>query len=387
VVGKINSTFRAIFSARLHSRALLRDKIQALKQSNNCYYAHLTLSQEARDELQWWIDNLEGWNGRSLIPDTTEITLTTDASNTGWGAVLGPQRTGGFWTYEERQKHINLLEIRAIEFGLRSFVNQLKGKSVLIQTDNTTAMAHVNHMGGTRSEELSRAAEQLWCFALTNKMRLQATHIPGELNTEADEESRQGPDSQDWMLNREIFHQLNQWWGPFQIDLFASRANAQLHRFFSWRPDPFATGIDAFQQDWTNLHAYANPPWILMPRVLTKIRRDKASVLLIAPVWPSQPWYPTLLQMLVDQPWLLPQREDLFLPGFLGNQPPVNAPQWQVAAWPLSGDNMKQKAFQATLPPLSPTDILNGLPSRMGPRGVNLVAGVVQNRLILFYVQ
>ena len=157
----------------------------------------MTLSLEVKEELQWWIDHLESWNGRSLLPDKTDMVVTTDASETGWGASLGSRRTGGYWNLSERLFHINVLEVMAIEFCLRSYVNDLRNKSVLIRTDNTTAMAYVNHMGGTKSRELSTAAERLWHFALENNMRLTAAHIPGVENTVADEESRQGPDLAD----------------------------------------------------------------------------------------------------------------------------------------------------------------------------------------------
>ena len=39
-------------------------------------------------------------------------------------------------------------------------------------------------------------------------------------------------------------------------------SRGELERFFSWRPDPDAEGLDAFNQDWTSLKGkgYANPP-------------------------------------------------------------------------------------------------------------------------------
>ena len=77
--------------------------------------------------------------------------------------------------------------------------------------------------------------------------------------------------------------------------LFVSRLTAQLPQFFSWRPDPLALATNPLLQDWSILQAYANPPWNLMGRTLAKVQRDTEELmLLIAPVWPSQPWYPIL---------------------------------------------------------------------------------------------
>jgi hypothetical protein len=40
----------------------------------------------------------------------------------------------------------------------------------------------------------------------------------------------------------------------------------------------------------------------MIPICLTKIKKDKAVVILVCPLWPSQPWYPLLLEMATDIP-------------------------------------------------------------------------------------
>ena len=61
--------------------------------------------------------------------------------------------------------------------------------------------------------------------------------------------------------------------GPTEVDMFASRLTTQVKRFFSWRPDPEAEALDAFNQNWGNLQGrgYANPPWNLVGRVLNRV--------------------------------------------------------------------------------------------------------------------
>ena len=80
-------------------------------------------------------------------------------------------------------------------------------------------------------------------------------------------------DRSDWILNPRIFNKIQQKWGPLEVDMFASRLTAQLKRFFSWRPDPEAEALDAFNQNWGNLQgrSYANPPWNLVGRVLNRV--------------------------------------------------------------------------------------------------------------------
>ena len=59
---------------------------------------------------------------------------------------------------------------------------------------------------------------------------------------------------------------------------------------------------DAFLQYWRQVKGYTNSPWNLVGRVPSKVKSKKVQLVLIAPVWPSQPWYPRLLSPLVAQP-------------------------------------------------------------------------------------
>jgi len=125
-----------------------------------------------------------------------------------------------------------------------------------------------------------------------------------------------------------------------EVDLFASQLTHQLPRFFSWRPDPQAEAVDAFQQDWGQLKGYANPPWCLVGRVLNKVRSQEAQLILVAPVWKGQSWYPVLLGMLRDF-----------------SQPPLitagggdSREQWSShPGWPVTGRNLETDAFQQML--------------------------------------
>ena len=57
------------------------------------------------------------------------------------------------------------------------------------------------------------------------------------------------------------------------------------------------------------LHVF--PPFGLIHKCLRKIIKDKATVLLIAPVWQSRPWYLMLLNLLYDRPLLLPHNPQI----------------------------------------------------------------------------
>ncbi len=356
LLGRLAQLAPAVAPTRLKLRAALQDKHRALLASSHNWDAVTTLSAETLQELQWWLNEIFDWNGRAIIPQPHEVVLETDASESGWGAFLQPDRQAlGSWSIEERERSNNYRELRAVELAVEAFLPHLHGKRVQVATDNTATMAYINHMGG-RTRELSVVAERLWRLCLTAGIQLAAVFLPGVQNTRADALSR-FHDRSDWQLNPELFSELDRLWGPHDVDMFASRLNCQVRRFFSWRADPAAEAVDAFNQQWSGFNGYANPPFALIGMVLSKVMREHATITLVAPVWEGAPWWPDLQRLSVDTPRLLPDRHDLFLPGFLGNELPLANPTWRVAAWRISGERSAASASSPTLQPTSFQDL------------------------------
>lgn len=189
--------------------------------------------------------------------------------------------------------------------------------------------------------------------------------------------------SAEWRLHRAVFQLIMTTFGECTVDLFASRLNAQLDQFVSWRPDPNAIGTDALQLPWDKWKAYAFPPFCLISRCLRKIREDRASVVLVAPVWQSQPWYPTLLELL-DLPLILPQNPELLMDPLDNPHPLVVADQLVLAAWKLSGNKQLQQEFQRKLPSYWPLDEAEARTQPMKVHEKSGIAGVLNSRLIHF---
>ena len=156
-------------------------------------------------------------------------------------------------------------------------------------------------------------------------------------------------DSSDWKLNRDVFLQLENKLGPFSIDMFASRTNAQLPLYCSWKPDPAAVTVDGLSISWKGRHPYMFPPFVLIPRCLSKLQEEKVTATLIAPVWPSQIWFPQLLRNLIDLPIFLPPTQDIVTNQEGLTHPMAMKGHLPLAAWPVSGDPTTQKDFQIEL--------------------------------------
>ena len=341
IIGKMNAATQAIPMAPLYYRNLQACLREAL-QEDQYYSSTVVLTKEAREELEWWQDHFTQWNGRSLIAHNTSLTIETDASTKGWGAVCNGVRTGGPWSPQERTMHINCLELLAAHLAVKCFAKNKTNLTIHLKMDSVSALSYINKLGGTISPQLNRLAKELWLWCMEKNILLKAQHLPGVDNTIADNESRVMKDRSDWMLCPETFHQINQRLGPLEVDLFASRLTNQLPNFVSWRPDPMAMATDAFTLNWTEFRAYANPPWNLIGRVLAQTRNQQAELVLVAPVWKSQTWYPVLLEMLVHIPLLISPRRDLIQATHPENLPEVTP---TLAVWTISGRSTKTARF------------------------------------------
>ena len=134
-----------------------------------------------------------------------------------------------------------------------------------------------------------------------------------------------------------------------EVDLFAYRLSHQVERYVPRYPDPGAIAVDAFLQDWRKWKSFVHPPVNLLLRVVKKIHDEGASALVVAPNWPNMPWYPQLVQLLVDYPLQLPASKYLlYLPFDLQAHHPLWA-TLNLTVWPVSGDVSREQVFRQTL--------------------------------------
>ena len=195
-------------------------------------------------ELEWWFTNVHT-QYRRIDKGNPEICVITDASLLGWGAVCQNSKIGGRWTENERQKHINELELMAILFALKSFRMLITNKHVKILTDSTTAVFYITNMGGIQSITCDKISRDIWAFCIENNIWVSCSHIAGKEN-DADTPSREFNDRIEWSLSVECFETICSVLGTPSIDLFASRLNTKLDVYCAWKPDPGASYIDAF---------------------------------------------------------------------------------------------------------------------------------------------
>ena len=321
LLGKMSSVFEAVPLGRLHFRHLETDKINALKSHAGNFDSPCPLSQEALCELVWWKQNIFV-AARNILHHPIDYTISTDASNEGWGANDSNLTINGRWSTSERNFHINYLEMKAIYLALKSFLPLKRPKHVRVLTDNQTALTYINKRGGIQSYECNSMAIDIWNICQEYDSYITASHIPGVHNILADTASRKFDDSKEWMLDPIIFSNLCSLWGTPSIDLFASRLNKQINDYVSYLPDPDSTFIDAFSIRWNFDLCYLFPPFSVIHPVLRKIKVNKAKAILIVPIWPTQSWWPAFRKM--SSRVMEINSRHLTLPGCPGQRHPLH---------------------------------------------------------------
>ena len=385
LIEKLQNASTANLPAPLHYRFMQMSSIKGLARNHQSYVASVDLTGPVLEELRWWVRNLRSWNGKSFInPDPQlDVVITTDASLSGWGAECQGITTQGQWSEEERTQHINVLELKAAELALKSFTHLWQGSRVRFRLDNTTAVSQILKMGSPRSLRCLVVTQEIWEHVLLHKSTAIAQHLPGKENVIADHQSRVFRDSSNWRLDPQVFAALRSLFPLIQVDLFADRLNHQLARYWSWRPDPHAEGVDALTTVWNFMTEYAFPSFRLVHRILRKVQDEKAELLLVAPVWGQQPWYPILLQMLTDQPVLIPMSQDLLKAPDGSLHPLCVNSRLVLTAWPVSGNPAEALAFRQKQELWWGKHGVQAPLGLIGQDGISCIAGVVEGRLIL----
>ena len=373
------SYIELILNANLFMRPIQLHLFFHWKPSSQILETKNPFSKHLKSLLKWWLNQKNLNKGRSITPWNTSITLTTDASKSGYGGHLSKKETfQGIWFRKESLLHINVLEMEAVMLSIQHFLPKLVGKNVLIRSDNSTVVRYINKQEGTHSPQLCMRTWKLWQLALDNQMLLKAAHIAGKKNILADRLSRFKVEPTEWTLNKKIVLKLFTIWEVPHIDLFASH---QTQIYYSWNPDHLADAIDALTIPWNNMFAYAYPPICLIPKILQHMTQYNCQLILIAPHWPRRHWFPYFLKFIADFPRKLPVREDL-LHQPKSNILHPNPAVFNLTASLLSTNTLKRKVF------------LNKLENYSKPLGEkvhrkitlanfeNSIAGVVEGKLI-----
>lgn len=331
ITGQCVSMTKAILPAKL----LLRNAYRTIAKRES-WDSVIHLNDHTLKDLTWWQEAIDNWNGAPIRTRPVDVQIASDASSFGWGACIENLNleASGIWNTQIAHMPSNYRELLAVGLALKSFGPHIRGKSVQILSDNITTVACLNRLY-TPSQELGQLVKRVWLEAHAWEVDVQAKYLAGHLNQHADMLSRILSPYQ-WKLNPQLFNYLDHLWGPHTVDRFASMMTTQLACYNSLYHDPYTSGVDALAQNWSADNNFVNPPFWLIPKILSLVKAQKAHATLIAPYWPAQPWFRQLKSLSVTPPLKIPNNSRAIWQ--LGALPePMKNKRWNLFAWRIFG--------------------------------------------------
>lgn len=338
VAGKAMSFALALPGAMFFVRGLFRDLARLRVSGRNTLT--LTADTDCYSDLAAWLD-IRTWHDESVSTwptgHHTTILLFSDASSGTFGrgrftngVALGVEprwggtlhrgndmpvlEAAGYFPLRHRDAHINVLEAIARFYVLEAFASFLYGARVVSGIDNLTARRYFVRDGGRDPVSNEYA---LRTFRLQRRLGCHLAdvdYVPSKENP-ADAPSRT-IDTGDHRLNPRLFQLLNNhpsfgcsWpFIGFTADWMASGRNAQRYPntdhplpFFSRFFEPGSAGCDFFAQLLNTAcgvpqNGYINPPWVLIPAVISYLREAEARGTIIVPeMHPAPAWWPLVM--------------------------------------------------------------------------------------------
>ena len=216
----------------------------------------------------------------------------------------------------------------------------------------------------------------LWEFCIKREISISAVHLPGVDNTKADRLSRMENSDHSYSISDSFFDLLCKSISfPLKVDCFASHLNSKLENFISRYYDPYSSWVDAFTVHWSD-HVYLFPPVPIIHRVISKFKADKTGHgLLICPFWPSQFWFPSLLEILIAPPILIPS--DLVLDE--NHRLPKNC---RLVAWCIGSIHAQIMDYRGGMRSVGSKGLLGPPFSTIKDVGEGSVLGLIDGKMV-----
>uniref|UniRef100_A0ABD2WJK2 Tyr recombinase domain-containing protein n=2 Tax=Trichogramma kaykai TaxID=54128 RepID=A0ABD2WJK2_9HYME len=275
LIGTLVSACPAVKYGWLYYKELerIKWKLGPIGECNNL--TKVAINDKALKDLEWWEKHIQA-SFNNIRQFNFKREIFSDASMTGWGGVCNNKHIHGFWDDQEKNQHINFLELQAAYLVLKEFSKFDKNCQILIRIDNLVAISYINKMGGIKYDYLNEITRKIWIWCMKRNIWLFAEYVASKENP-ADKDSRIKNADTEWELSNEAFNQIVRKLGKPDMDLFASNENKKCSNFCSWQRDPQAYVINAFTTNWSRWFWYAFPPFSLIAKVLKKIREEQCT--------------------------------------------------------------------------------------------------------------
>lgn len=312
IIGCLLSLYPCFPYAKLYFRDLEMLKIKALRLAKGKWTSKVTLNKNCLDQLAYWQTELNYMIHYFQTPIISEVCYSDSSMEMYGGSWKGQLISGHYLENEKQNASINTLELRAAYYTLAAFAKDWRDKHVLLYCDNTCALSNLKGMGTLKHKLRNQITKQIYEFLRERNLWLSVSYIHTSENKLADYASRKlltSRHTSEFQLPDHIFKLVTDKHPNISLELFASKQNARLKRYYSYYVDPFSSGSSAFHYAWDNPNEvyYAFPPLSLTRQFFSHIERYNASeIVAIIVAWHSQVWWPKIQKFSISPPILLP---------------------------------------------------------------------------------
>lgn len=183
-------------------------------------------------DLEWWDERFESRNCSPIeVPARGEVAICgTDASDWGTGQLMWDSglraETSLRFTLAERARSINWRELLGIVRVLEQFGTELRGRTLLVEGDNTSSLAAAEN-ASSKAEDSQELVRRLVELTEQFMLTVRFTHTPGVKLDRPDQTSRGDPIEEPMVrLKRSEYNLIERRWGPFSEWLGAERRYA-----------------------------------------------------------------------------------------------------------------------------------------------------------------
>lgn len=191
LVGKLNFAAGVVRSGRVYMQRL----INTLRGQRSNRSQSIILSEDAKNDIRWWIEHIALTNGVSMMCrkkwEKLNSSWVSDSSESGIGAWSGVLKEFFHLELAQRwiQQDINIKECLALLVCARIWVPHLRAKRILVQCDNQVTVNIVNS-GASKNKWLQACLRELNHICALNSTQIRVIWIKTEQNGLADKLSR-----------------------------------------------------------------------------------------------------------------------------------------------------------------------------------------------------
>lgn len=189
LIGHLSFAAKVVPPGRTFIRRLLDLSCTANNLSDD-----IVIDEEARLDIQWWLDFASTWNGKSMFHDaewtrSPDMNLFTDASDAGFGGYCDGLWFSGRWSSQLAEEPIMVRELFPIAAASAIWGNTWVGKRLLFHCDNE-AVVNAWKNGSCKNRAAMKLIRSILAKAAQFNFVLYIQHIAGVDNGIADALSR-----------------------------------------------------------------------------------------------------------------------------------------------------------------------------------------------------